>query len=263
MKPAVRSAIGVDNEPSAYRCWKRAQELYASKNANEMVTTMSKLVEAKYTNFKSANEYIAYLREHSNRLAEFNVPLLDFHLAAFLTHGLPKEMEPFYIQILHGADRAGENPTFDELAQAISRKDSKESKESNKALKVGNFGKQNKSKGGYKGGKPKCDHCKGLHKKEKCWYLHPDLRPQKWEAPNKDLLPKSEKEKEKTTLMDTTRMGNQTGWQLDSAVDIHITGNRSILHSYTARERTICGINRSNIISHGVGSVTFDIEDNH
>jgi len=53
-----------------------------------------------------------------------------------------------------------------------------------KALKVGNFGKQGKTKGGDNGNKkgngntkPKCLYCQGPYTKEKCWYLHSNLRP--------------------------------------------------------------------------------------
>ena len=144
MKPAAKLATGITyGQDSASKCWEKAKTTFAKKNNDVKNTCIRKLVSSKSTDFKKMSEYVGHLKFYQNRLAQLGTMVDDAFLANLLIIGLPQEMEPFWVQIVHGADQAKRDIEFDEVAESILARDARisEKSDSSKALKVGNFGK--------------------------------------------------------------------------------------------------------------------------
>ena len=111
--------------------------------------------------------------------------------------GLPEDLAPYLFQLIQTARANKEELDIENMTVALSEHEKRLSNTEDAKAKAARFGKQDKPPGNPNprgGGRsnrnndknntgtpPQCDHCKGKHTKNKCFYLHKDKRPEKWE----------------------------------------------------------------------------------
>ena len=270
------------------KIWRLLENKFQKKNNHAAYVAVQHLTNADSTTFKSTSEYAGHLRHWNSRLAMTTQAMNETVLAHLFLKGLPDEMEPYWIQIVQTADNANRDITFEEITEAVLAHDERRSQEgSSKALKVGNFGKQGKTKSGSGGGgkkgngentKPKCSHCKGSHTKEKCYYLNSNLRPDWWKPKDEKLLPKDDEEKTRQVLrvygLKTTvnlkkvltarsvrKASRKSDVHLDSGAEIHIHSERQRFISYRVCSHPVSGIDDTIMMAKGKGSIIVTTDD--
>jgi hypothetical protein len=269
MKARVRLALRSQDDMNPRALWERAREMYAIRDNNAKLVASQSILNAKPSQYKNINEYIGFIRQQQDILAYLGEKINQMFLASIVINSLPEEYKQLWMQVLGQADIMDHSFTFEEVAKilvhehnrkkVLSGKDNT-NEDSSKALRVGNFGRQDK-KGGSKGSsRVECKNCKRAHKTEKCWHNHPDQAPDWWNKNKDDKGSKDEereKDKKDRAYRATQTSQNNKEWFLDSGAEIHVTGDSSVFSTYTPRESEVYGFDGITTKAVGVGSVVF------
>ena len=180
----------------AHTIWKLAKSKFGQEDSTTVDHEIASLCACDANKHKSVQEYYDYIMKHQNRLITMGKPVPDWILSSMFRKGLTADQAPYIFHLLesakNGKDGEKKEITLDEMTSALVEQERRmnDMEETKKAMKasVGNFGKQEKKKGGGKGHtnnnkKDPCGLCNSpTHPSERCFYDHPDLRPDGWEA---------------------------------------------------------------------------------
>lgn len=250
MRRQVNSKAG-DN---AYELYEKIEKLYSKSNASELISATFKVQRLRREDHTNMVEYCAHAKYWIMRMSELGESQLPSDVcASLMVLGLPDEYRSAWERIPENADSSGKHMRLEDMESALIRSEvvQESVSSSSNALKVGNFGKQDKSKSpsGGKRERSKCEHCSKMgHKKEKCWSLHPELMPEDYKKDRKEVLRVSVK---KVATDDDE-------WVLDSGAEVHITHQRHRFDTYQNSSISISGIDNRQIKAKGRGSVSFN-----
>ena len=246
------------------------------------------LTTADSSEYKSIQEYTEFVKEHLKILSNMNFALPKWLEGTYFRLGLPEDLAPYLFQLIQTARANKEELDIENMTVALSEHEKRLSNTEDAKAKAARFGKQDKPPGNPNprgGGRsnrnndknntgtpPQCDHCKGKHTKNKCFYLHKDKRPEKWEPykgkedlmieninKSKDSNTRSEnnsnKPKSFAAKVVNTTIPNEARTQvvyIDTTSDVHTFWDISKFTEYT---KTRLGENTLE----GVDSLTIDI----
>ena len=89
----------VAQEKTSHSLWKRLEKLYETKNANNKVFLMKRLVNLKYVDGNPVADHLNDFQNISNQLASMNINLEDELQALFLPSSFPESWETLVVSM--------------------------------------------------------------------------------------------------------------------------------------------------------------------
>ena len=180
-----------------HEAWLKLKQLYGTSDLATRDQALFEISRIDLEDFKSIAEYSKHINKHAKTLIDLEVGLPKWMLSTFFWLGLKKYLDPYVFQMIQAARAANQELDIDDITVLLVQHDKRISQSEDSRAIPARFGKQTKpkkSKGigreDSKDRRSRCDHCdSGLHKKCKCFYLIPDIRPRDWKpADGKEQL---------------------------------------------------------------------------
>ena len=155
---------------------------YADKGWGAESIAYRNLHKIMYEECEDMTDYVGKLRAAHVCLSSMGFTIDPKCLVYILMMGLPKEFDAWATAVWNASRTTREPPQFDSLtAQLLDESALKKDNEIN-AIAFVHRSKKQEANSKNKTGKPpnKCDHCGAMHKTEKCYSEHPELRPEGW-----------------------------------------------------------------------------------
>ncbi|PBP15315.1 retrotransposon protein, putative, Ty1-copia subclass, partial [Diplocarpon rosae] len=280
---ALKSIISLENQErfrdksSARELFEAIKSIYDTKGLELISRYINKIVDNSYSSYKNIDEYTSAIQSSAIYLKQLNCPLPKPIIASLIFKGLPSSFDSFssrkYEEISNNLEDINLESLINDLISEEARMGANADYRANKAQANKAF---TKSGGKY------CTHCKlSGHISEKCFKLHPELRPQNQKAKkaresknnssktlmsawNNDSFIASQKAniakntliKSNSYILSQTSIDYKDQFVLDSGATEHYSPNRDWLVNYKPiSNKSIRIANGENMPILGIGDI--------
>ncbi|KAF4615563.1 hypothetical protein G7Y89_g15302 [Cudoniella acicularis] len=254
---------------TAKELWDKLKRDFGESSLELVGRYYNKIVNARYSNFKSIDEYISEIQSSAQYLEKLGHKVSDVFILVTIYNSLPSSFDAFtsrkYEEVGNKLDNINLEKLVSDLIAEEARMNSKDSNlEANKASI---------------NSKPICTHCnKTGHLKNKCWVLHPELKKDASKGTSKDNNKKNKNKKDKETkeedkstssprvimsasLINTSYSSSTSSLEsnklvLDSGASEHFSPNKDWFLDYKElSDKTITVANKAKVAILGKGSI--------
>lgn len=181
---------------TAREAWSHLARLYAPTGFSSEFILFKEFFGATLSSLGTVENYLATIKRVTTSLSAKNLTLPNKLIIAWTLHNLGPEYEAFVASITQSYRAETKDIDLDNLFANLMDESRRIKDVDETALIVKNSGNKND--------KSKCDGCgKNGHKKEKCWKLHPELRPSRGNR-NRDKTPNGTDQSEIYDVLVTT-----------------------------------------------------------
>ncbi len=221
-----------------------------------MLFAAHKILSLKLSDHPNTLEYTSHAKYWITRWGNLIGGLPSPGAASLLLAGLPPDYKAGYQHLLKNANSKKAKIRLEEIEQYLLYIERTVIDAPSNALKIGNFGKQDKVKtpGRTRRQDLICTNCKKQgHTDTKCWFLYLELAPYGWDKQKNKV-----KEICKTSIARSGKANEWPNeWLLDSGAEIHLTNIADRFDIYRLYHMEIAGIDDRTIQAIGIGSITF------
>lgn len=177
--------VHISKITEATNMWFILETQYGQSDLTTLYLAIKELNRAKQSDFKSIQDYADSLKRVATRCSNVGKTIESWMLSNLFLLGLNESLEPYIFGLIQSAKAKNSELLIDEMAIALADHDKRINDEEDFSSKsmVAQFGGKKRKFGGKfrKGSNKTCTHCEQTgHEQQRCWYLHPNLRPDEW-----------------------------------------------------------------------------------
>ena len=260
----------------ATKMWSILETQYEQSDLTTLYLATKELNRSKQSNFKFIQDYADSLKRAATRCSNAGKTIEPWLLSNLFLLGLNESLEPYIFGLIQSAKANKSELLIDEMAIALADHDKRANEEEDFSSKsmIAQFGGKKRKFGSNKfrkGSNKTCSHCEQTgHDQQKCWYLHPNLRPDDWKPSerNKNLAVDSGTDfgvrivrSMKISFAD--RASSRTNaWWIDIGAEDHVCYDKDLFDEQTYRKVTgnsIVTANNEAVAIIGKDTVIIDI----
>ena len=254
---------------TAAETWVSLQKLYAPRGFSSSILISKELFQ---TDLESCNhsmeDYLNTVKRLTNELKARSIIMPDELILGWVLNNLTSDYDSFTTNIIQSYRTDSTKINLENLFSDLideSRRQKSKSGESTAMLVNSRKRKSHESQGPRK--RTKCSHCKkSFHPVEKCWLLHPELKPKKplTSSSANHAVENSDEEGSVEAMhvkVFNSANCNTSDFLLDSACAKHIICDESYFVNFTPKSTMVSWGNASKIRSKGHGDVRIRFTD--
>ena len=270
---------------NANKMWETLKTQYSESNITTLYLALGQMMQAKLSDYKSVQDYADALKRAAAKCSGTGKEVPNWMLGIMFLWGLSDSYKSYTFNLIMDAQRNNSDPDIDDMAVALADHNKRFTKsEDFKGLAINKRGGPSRSssresskspnRGRSQGPKKKalvCKHCKIKgHEEPKCYFLHPNLRPENWE-PRESIkhLMKNEFKDSGVKVIKSLMAVNQIGdthianaWWIDSGAEDHVCHSKSAFEAESYQKVTDSNIitaSQEAVSIVGKGNVVLDI----
>jgi hypothetical protein len=185
--------------------WTLLKKIYGISQLTTVDAATARIASLKSTSYNSIQGYAAAFKKQQTILTEIGTPMPPTILSAFFRNGLDESLAPYVFSMIQGNKGSGDLLDIDTMVSSLAAREVRNHDDENNKALAARFGKQDKGKtrptsrpntnstsrthsknpndrNDRKDGTKRslCPNCGVYHRKENCWYIHPELAPDDW-----------------------------------------------------------------------------------